>query len=68
MSLKELKCAIIGHNWMESGHSTCMKHNKEHAHYRICERCGLQENIGNKSCVMCAAEFQRTFQKKITGG
>ncbi|KKL19818.1 hypothetical protein LCGC14_2461680 [marine sediment metagenome] len=57
MSVKELKCAIFGHIWEETGHRTCMKHNEEYGHYRICERCKLQENIGKNICEVCTDEY-----------
>ncbi len=63
MSLKELKCAILGHIWSETGKMKCMRHEKEYAHYRICERCKLQENLSSKTCTMCLVEYQAKFDE-----
>ena len=65
MILKELTCVIFGHQWNESGSSTCLRHdfNVEFGHHRICSRCHLQQNLTTRYCPTCYDEFNDKLRR-----
>ena len=65
---KELTCVILGHQWNATGNSTCLRHdfNVEFGHYRVCDRCHLQQNLTTKFCPTCYDKF--TAMLRSTAG